>query len=94
MSEVSVREFAYNPSAMFSRAERGETLTVTRHGKVVAILVPANGTLGRYAELVAQGRLRLKSITTDDLAHIPHYPPPEGPDPLDTLLAMREEDDR
>ncbi len=26
MSTVSVREFSYNPSAMFAQAERGETI--------------------------------------------------------------------
>lgn len=36
MTTVSVREFSYNPSAMFARAERGETIEVTRHGKVIA----------------------------------------------------------
>lgn len=45
-----------------------------------------------YAELVAQGRPRLTSVTTDDLARIPHHPPPEGPEPIDVLLAMRDDD--
>ncbi|MBB4697845.1 type II toxin-antitoxin system Phd/YefM family antitoxin [Paractinoplanes abujensis] len=37
MSSVSVREFSYNPSAMFTRVEQGETIEVTRHGKVIAV---------------------------------------------------------
>ena len=41
MSTVSVREFAYNPSAMFARVEKGETIEVTRHGKVIAGLISA-----------------------------------------------------
>jgi antitoxin (DNA-binding transcriptional repressor) of toxin-antitoxin stability system len=55
MSAVSVREFSYNPSAMFSRVEQGETIEVTRHGKVIAVLLPGSGTLGRYSSLVAKG---------------------------------------
>ena len=29
VSRVSVREFSYNPSAMFARAEKGETIEIT-----------------------------------------------------------------
>ena len=39
MSTVSVREFSYNPSAMFAQAEEGETIEITRHGKVIAMLI-------------------------------------------------------
>ncbi len=94
MSTVSVREFSYNPSGMFARVEQGETLEVTRHGKVIAVLLPGSGTLGRYAELAAKGIIRLKATTTSDLDTIPRYPVPAGVDPLDVLLAERAEDDR
>ncbi|WP_102142300.1 type II toxin-antitoxin system Phd/YefM family antitoxin [Mycobacterium hubeiense] len=42
MTTVSVREFSYNPSAMFARAEKGETIEITRHGKVIAKLIPGH----------------------------------------------------
>lgn len=93
MSAVSVREFSYNPSAMFARVERGETIQVTRHGNVIALL-PAAGVLDRYASLVAKGLLRLKATTTDDLDSLPRYELPPEADPLETLLASRAEDDR
>jgi antitoxin (DNA-binding transcriptional repressor) of toxin-antitoxin stability system len=94
MSTVSVREFSYNPSGMFARVEQGETLEVTRHGKVIAVLLPGSGTLGRYAGLVSKGVIKLKATTTSDLDSIPHYAVPADASPLDLLLAERAEDDR
>lgn len=94
MSSVSVREFSYNPSAMFARVELGETIEVTRHGTVIAVLLPGGGTLGRYSSLVAQGVIRLKSTTTSDLDRLTHYDVPVNVSPLDDLLAAREDDDR
>jgi antitoxin (DNA-binding transcriptional repressor) of toxin-antitoxin stability system len=94
MSTVSVREFSYNPSAMFARVERGETIEVTRHGEVIAVLLPGAGSLGRYAPLVAKGLIRLKATTTSDLDQLPHYEIPDDVSPLDILLAERAEDDR
>lgn len=94
MSTVSVREFSYNPSGMFARVERGETLEVTRHGKVIAVLLPGGGALGRYTPLVARGVIRLKATTTSDLERIPRYRVPDDVCPLDLLLAERAEDNR
>jgi antitoxin (DNA-binding transcriptional repressor) of toxin-antitoxin stability system len=94
LSTVSVREFSYNPSAMFARVERGETIEVTRHGDVIAVLLPGSGTLGRYSSLVAKGLIRLKATTTSDLGRIPQYDVPADVSPLDLLLAARAADDR
>jgi prevent-host-death family protein len=94
MGAVSVREFSYNPSAVFARVERGEAVEVTRHGKVIAVIVPGSGVLGRYAPLIAKGIIRLKPTTTRDLSQVPHYVTPEGTSPLDLLLAEREADSR
>jgi antitoxin (DNA-binding transcriptional repressor) of toxin-antitoxin stability system len=94
MSSVSVREFSYNPSAMFARVEQGETIQVTRHGKVIAVLLPGSGGLGRYSPLVTKGLIRLKATTTADLDRIPRYDVPAHVSPLELLLAARAEDDR
>jgi prevent-host-death family protein len=94
MSAVSVREFSYNPSAVFARVERGEAIEVTRHGKTIAVVVPGSGVLGRYAPLIARGLIRMKPITTRDLDQLPSYAVPEDATPLDILLAEREADDR
>jgi antitoxin (DNA-binding transcriptional repressor) of toxin-antitoxin stability system len=79
---------------MFARVERGETIEVTRHGAVIAVLMPASGTLGRYSALVAKGLIRLKATTTSDLDRLPRYDVPADVSPLDVLLAARDEDDR
>ncbi|MQY16422.1 hypothetical protein SRB5_66210 [Streptomyces sp. RB5] len=95
MSAISVREFSYNPSAVFARVEKGEAVQVTRHGKVIAILLPGAGPTARYSELVAQGKIRLKAATTSDVARMRRYRLPAGaPDPVDLLMAEREADDR
>ena len=94
MSTVSVREFSYNPSGMFARVEQGETIEVTRHGKVIAVLLPGAGALGRYTDLVAKGIIRLKATTTSDLDRLPQYSVPTGVSALDVLLAERAEDER
>lgn len=39
--EMSIREFKAKLSAAVAAVERGETVSVTKHGKVVADLVPA-----------------------------------------------------
>jgi len=94
MSSVSVREFSYNPSAMFNRVEQGETIEVTRHGKVIAVLLPGASGLGRYSPLVAKGLIRLKATTTADLDRMPSYDFPPDASPLDLLLEARAEEDR
>ena len=94
MSAVSVREFSYNPSAVFARVERGEAVEVTRHGKIIAVVVPGSGILSRYAPLIAKGIIRIKPTTTTDLDQIPSYTVPEDISPLDILLAERQADDR
>ena len=94
MSAVSIREFSYNPSAMFARVEQGETIEVTRHGRVIAVLLPGGEVLARYLPLVAKGLVKLKGTTTSDLDRIVKVPVPDDVSPLDMLLAERAADDR
>lgn len=91
MTTVSVREFSYNPSAMFARAEKGETIEVTRHGKVIATLSPAQPKKrSRIEELEASGALRRSGKTLADLDTFTRIKLPQGaPDPLELLLADR-----
>lgn len=93
MGTVSVREFSYNPRAAFARVERGEVIEVTRQGKVIAVLLPASGTLSRYAHLVAKGLVRPTTTTTSDLDSFPRYAIPPGVSPLDLLLNERAQGD-
>lgn len=91
MSEVTVREFSRNPSAYFALVERGESMTVTKRGEPIAVISPAGGPLGKYAKLVAEGRIRLKSFTTDDIDQLSYFDPGDY-DPVARLLAERDED--
>ena len=74
--------------------EQGETIEVTRHGRVIAVLLPGSSGLGRYSPLVAKGVIRLKATTTADLDRLPAYDVPADASPLDLLLEARAEDDR
>ena len=70
---------------------KGETIEITRHGKVVATLIPGQQKKrSRIEELEASGALRRSGKTTSDLATFTHIELPEGaPDPLQTLLEDR-----
>jgi antitoxin (DNA-binding transcriptional repressor) of toxin-antitoxin stability system len=92
MTSVSVREFAQNPSAMFTRVENGETIEVTRHGKVVAVMTPPVKHRSRYDELIADGTIVPGSadLTTADLDKYTRIEVPDDVDPLAILMEMRE----
>lgn len=92
MTAVSVREFSYNPSAIFARVEEGETIEVTRHGRVVAVMVPPPRGASRYDELVAQGAIRPaeRGLRAGDWDEFTHIEVPGDVDPLAVLLELRE----
>lgn len=52
--DVGVRELKAKLSEYLDRAERGEVITVTEHGRPKAIVAPLPGTV-RLAEGIAQG---------------------------------------
>ncbi len=54
-STVGVRELRQNLSVYLARVKRGETLTVTEHGAVVAELRPAPSAGGLLQRLVQSG---------------------------------------
>lgn len=89
MTTVTVREFSYNPSAMFARAEQGEVIEVTRHGKVIATLIPGQREYSRYDELVASGVIRPSGKTSADVDTFTRIEIPDDADPLQRLLADR-----
>jgi prevent-host-death family protein len=55
-SQVGVRELRQNLSVYLARVRRGESLTVTEHRRVVAVLGPAGRGQDALAHLVAEGR--------------------------------------
>jgi prevent-host-death family protein len=58
MATVGVRELRQNLSVYLDRVKKGEALTVTEHGKVVAMLRPPDATGSLAERLVAEGRAR------------------------------------
>lgn len=55
--EVGIRELKNGASALVERVENGEVLTVTKRGKPVARLIPADMPPG-MARLVAEGHVK------------------------------------
>lgn len=94
MTAVTVREFSYNPSAIFARVEDGETIEVTRHGQVVAVMVPPPRGQSRFDELVARGAIRpaQRELTAGDWDRFTHIEVPDDADPLGVLLELREDE--
>src|SRR5438309_12108373 len=63
MASVGIRSLKNNLSKYVRRVDRGERITVTAHGRVVAELVPSKATRRRRArsrldELIARGLAR------------------------------------
>lgn len=92
MATVSVRAFSYNPSAVFARVEAGETIEVTKHGKVIAVVSPpAQPKKSRYDELVESGQII--PATGDGRIQWGKYAHVEvSEDPLALLLELREDE--
>lgn len=94
MSRVSAREFFGDPDAVIDRVEQDETAHVTRQGEGTAAVLRSSRALGRYADLAAQGLIRLNTTTTADLDRLAGYEIPGDQSPLDVLLAIHAEEDR
>ena len=58
MSTVGVRELRQNLGLYLERVNRGETLSVTEHGRVVALLQPPDASDSLVDRLIAEGRAR------------------------------------
>jgi prevent-host-death family protein len=74
MREVSACEAPNKFGQLLDSVEQGEEVTITRHGKEVARLVPARGSFNREAAQVAARRIRemskgvaLGGLKTEDL---------------------------
>lgn len=85
---VGVRELRQNLSVYLDRVKRGETLTVTEHGRPVGRLGPMAPS--RLDELVTTGRATPARRTIGDLR--PPRSMPEGVSVSDLLRQMRDEE--
>lgn len=67
MGTVGVRELRQNLSVYLDRVKKGEALTVTERGAVVAMLRPPEATGSLTERLVAEGRARRATRPVSDL---------------------------
>jgi prevent-host-death family protein len=58
MTVVGVRELRQNASLLLEQVAAGNTVDITNHGRLVARLVPVDGTGRTREDLLAQGVLR------------------------------------
>ena len=70
MERIGASDARRHLSRLLDRVARGESLTITRHGKPVARLVPLTGDRDRAKEAAArilERRRRLKRVPIADL---------------------------
>ena len=89
MARVGVRELRQNLSVYLDRVKRGEALTVTEHGQVVAMLRPPEQTGSLTDRLVAEGRARR---ATRKHTNLPRPLRVSIPKPLSQVIAEGRDD--
>lgn len=57
---VGAYEAKTHLAALLDRVERGERVTITRHGRAVAVLVPPTSEPGRTADAAVEAILQLR----------------------------------
>ncbi|WP_416211518.1 type II toxin-antitoxin system Phd/YefM family antitoxin [Frankia sp. Cas3] len=70
MEQVPVRVLNQDTAGVLARVEHGETIEITRHGKVIGRIVPA--TPGELDDLIAAGKVAPATVTGPFIA-------PQGP---------------
>lgn len=88
---VGVRELRQNLSVYLDRVKNGESLIVTEHGQVVAVLQqPPRPVVSTLDRLIAEGRVTPPTRSIRDLP--PPKPLPPGAPPLNQILDELRED--
>jgi prevent-host-death family protein len=91
-ARVGVRELRQNLSVYLRRVEKGETLDVTEHGRLVARLAPALALeMSRLDRLIAEGRATPAGRPTGALPE-PRKPMPGAHSLSETIRLMREDE--
>ncbi|MGH3680901.1 MAG: type II toxin-antitoxin system Phd/YefM family antitoxin [Natronosporangium sp.] len=95
MGVVSIRELSNNASAVIRRVNGGETVQVTSHGAVVAVIMPVSQRERAQAALVSAGVLTGGSGNLGAiLGAEPLVLDPRQRRAADVLADLRDEDDR
>ena len=88
MERVPIRELNQQTATVLARVERGETVEITKQGRVIARIVPA--TSGELDDLVAAGRAIPATITGP--IPMPNQKAPPGADAGELLRQLRDEE--
>lgn len=95
MSErIGLRELRQHASRYVDAAARGETIEITKHGRLVARIVPAAPDPDdRYAQLVASGVIE-PADSPGGLADIVPLPVEPGTTPLSEVIRQMRDEER
>jgi prevent-host-death family protein len=94
-ARVGVRELRQNLSVYLDRVKAGETLEVTEHGRPVAQLGPRVAKpVSIIDQMIAERRITPATVDHRTIALPPDIPDPSGRTLTETLLQMRDEEDR
>ncbi|MGH7867385.1 MAG: type II toxin-antitoxin system Phd/YefM family antitoxin [Candidatus Dormibacteraceae bacterium] len=83
-----MRTLNQQTAAVFLRVERGETVEVTRHGRVVGRITPALS--GELDDLIASGRITPATAKGPFIA--PSGSPYKGPEAGELIRQLRDEE--
>jgi prevent-host-death family protein len=87
VARIGVRELNQHTSRYVGRVKDGETVEVTEHGRLVALLVPVPRTGTRIDDLVEEGRVHPPSQRG-----FPARRPTSGRRAGEDLISMRDEE--
>ena len=90
MDAIGVRELRQNLSVYLDRVKEGETMRVTEHGRVVALLTPLPKAVDVLERLVAEGKAIPPTKSLRNLP-LPKAEPPGLPSSEALLAEMRED---
>lgn len=88
MSQVPIRELNQQTASVMARVERGETVEITKQGKVIGRIVPVYD--GELDDLVAAGRA--VPATVRGPIPMPTYQAPPGADAGELIRQLRDEE--
>lgn len=95
--KITVRDLQRNAAAVLKRLELGETITVTRHGRTVARIIPPDPAEEAINQAAADGLIDLTELsrarTAAQTARIRTAPSSADDKPLSETLAELRDDE-
>ena len=88
MERIPIRQLNQDTAGVLARVERGETVEITKRGRLVARIVPAGG--GELDDLASAGRVVPATVRGPFRA--PGGAVESGPDAGELLSAMRDDE--